>query len=174
VRTLENAVDNSVLVVAIGIFLVQVSILFIILLSVRRLALNLERLHMNLDQKVTPTLADFREVLGETKGVLHHVRSAAENFTSITESVKYQVKCVNAVIEDTTDRARAQIARADDVVTDAIEKMEATSAIVQQNVLAPLREVSAIIRGLQSGLQFFFARRKNSVDQVHQDEELFI
>ncbi len=60
------------------------------------------------------------------------------------------------------------------MVTDAIEKMEATSAVVQQNVLAPIREVSALIRGISRGLHFLFAGRKNPVDAVYQDEELFI
>ena len=78
------------------------------------------------------------------------------------------------MIEDTTDRAKVQISRADEVITDAIEKMEATSEIVQENILAPVRETAALIRGVSSGLQFFFSRRKNQVDEVHQDEELFI
>jgi methyl-accepting chemotaxis protein len=113
-------------------------------------------------------------VLGEAKQLLQNLHKATDNFTRISETVLHQVERVNAVIEDTTDRARDQIARADEVVTDAIEKMEATSAVVQQNVLAPIREVSALIRGVSGGLHFLFVGRKNPVDAVHQDEELFI
>jgi hypothetical protein len=40
--------------------------------------------------------------------------------------------------------------------------------------LAPIREVSALVRGVSGGLHFLFARQKNQVDAVHQDEELFI
>jgi methyl-accepting chemotaxis protein len=153
---------------------VQVCVLAGVFVSLKKLAFNLERLRGNVEDKIDPAMADFKEVLGEAKQILRSVRSTVENFASVSETVKYQVERVNAVIEDTTDRARDQIARADDAVTDAIEKMEATSAIVQQHVLAPIREVSALIHGVSGGLQFLFGRKRNAVDAVHQDEELFI
>ena len=52
--------------------------------------------------------------------------------------------------------------------------MEATSEIVQENVLEPVRELSALIRGLSSGLNFLLGRKRNPVNEVHQDEEMFI
>ncbi|MCI0423855.1 MAG: hypothetical protein L0387_12870 [Acidobacteria bacterium] len=170
---MENLVVIFVGLTTLAI-MVQVGVLAGIFASVKKLAFNTERLRMEMEQKIDPAVADFREVLGDAKQVLHNLHTAAENFAGISETVKYQVERVNAVLEDTTDRARDQIARADEVVTDAIEKMEATSAIVQQNVLAPIREVSALIRGVSGGLHFLFAGRKNQVDAVHQDEELFI
>ena len=153
---------------------VQVCVLGGIFISIKKMASNVERVRFDMDKKIDPALTEFRDVLGDAKQVLQNLRTAAENFAGISETVRYQVERVNTVIEDTTDRARDQIARADEVITDAIEKMEATSAVVQQNVLAPIREVSALIRGVSGGLHFLFARRKNQVDAVHQDEELFI
>jgi hypothetical protein len=173
----ENVVDQSIYVFVIltAIFIaLQFGVLAGVFLSIRKIAFNVERMRTEVEQRVQPALADFREVLAEAKYVLQNVRGASENIASITETVKFQVERVNAVIEETTDRAHVQISRADEVVADAIQKMEATSAIVQENVLAPIREVSAIIRGVRGGLHFLFARRRNSVDQVHQDEELFI
>jgi len=170
-------VENLV-VIFIGLttvaIVVQVFVLGGIFVSIKKLAFNVERLRFEMDQKIDPALTEFRSVLGDAKQVLQNLQTAAENFAGISETVRTQVERVNAVIEDTTDRARDQIARADEVVTDAIQKMEATSAVVQQNVLAPIREVSALIRGVSGGLHFLFARQKNQVDAVHQDEELFI
>jgi methyl-accepting chemotaxis protein len=170
-------VDNLV-VTFIGLtavtIVVQVCVLSGIFVSIKKLASNVERLRFEMDKKFDPAVTEFREVLADAKLVLQNLHKATENFAGISETVRYQVERVNAVIEDTTDRARDQITRADEVITDAIEKMEATSAVVQQNVLAPIREVSALIRGVSGGLHFLFARRKNQVDAVHQDEELFI
>ena len=169
---------ENLVVIFIGLttvaIVVQVFVLGGIFVSIKKLGFNVERLRFQMDQKIDPALTEFRSVLGDAKQVLQNLQTAAENFAGISETVRYQVDRVNAVIEDTTDRARDQIARADEVVTDAIEKMEATSAVVQQNVLAPIREVSALIRGVSGGLHFLFAGRKNPVDAVHQDEELFI
>jgi methyl-accepting chemotaxis protein len=165
----------EVLVILAAVFIVvQVCVTAGMFVSIRKLSFNIERIRTDLENSVRPALTDFREVLGETKYILQNFHSTAENIASISETVKFQVERVNAVIEETTDRARIQISRADEVVADAIQKMEATSAIVQENVLAPIREASAIIRGVHGGLHFFFARKRNAVDQVHQDEELFI
>jgi methyl-accepting chemotaxis protein len=169
----EKSIDIFIILISIFIVL-QVGTLAGVFVSIRKLVFNVERMRTDVEQKVQPALAEFREVLGDAKHVLENVRGASENIASITETVKFQVERVNAVIEETADRAHVQISRADEVVADAIEKMEATSAIVQENVLAPIREASAIIRGVHGGLRFLFARRRNSVDQVHQDEELFI
>ena len=166
--------DNLV-VVFIGIaIIIQLALLGGVLVAIKKIASSVERLRFEMDKKLDPAVTEFREVLGDARQVLQNLHKATENFAGISETVRHQVERVNAVIEDTTDRARDQIARADEVVTDAIEKMEATSAVVQQNVLAPIREVSALIRGVSGGLRFLFAGRKNPVDAVHQDEELFI
>lgn len=156
------------------ILVTQVLVLIGILLSVRRLTTNIDRVRNNLELKVDPTIDDLREVLGETKKVLVGVQVIAENFAQVSEMVKVQVQRVNDVIEDTTDRARLQIAKVDDVVSDAVDRMQATTEVVQQSVLAPVRELSALIAGISSGMQFLFSKRKNHVDEVHQDEELFI
>jgi methyl-accepting chemotaxis protein len=174
---MESEVEKLALafIIIIGIFvIIQVSMLAGIFLSIRKLVANIEQLRESVAAKTEPALADFGDVLGEAKHIVRGFQATTENFAGISETVKYQVERVNAVIEDTTDRARDQIARADEVVTDAIEKMQATSAIVQQHVLAPVREVSALIRGVSGGLQFLFSRKRNQVDAVHQDEELFI
>jgi len=169
---------ESLIVIFIGlitvVIIVQGCVLGGIFVSFRKLVASMERSRFEIDTKLGPAVTDFREVLGEARLTLQNLHKATENFAGISETVRHQVERVNAVIEDTTDRARDQIARADEVVTDAIEKMEATSAIVQQSVLAPIREVSALIRGVSGGLQFLFAGKKNPVDAVHQDEELFI
>lgn len=170
---MENMVQIFVAVAAVAI-VVQVCVLGGIFVSFKKLAFHVEQLRHETEHKINPALTDFREVLGDAKQVLQNLHTATENFAGISETVRFQVERVNAVIEDTTDRARDQIARADEVVTDAIQKMEATSAVVQQNVLAPIREVSALVRGVSGGLHFLFAGRKNQVDAVHQDEELFI
>ena len=166
---------TDILIVLTSILIaVQIGFLAGVFVSIRKLTFNVQRMRSDVEQKVQPAMSEFREVLGEAKHVLQIVRGASENIAGISESVRYQVERVNGVIEDTTERARVQISRADEVVTDAIQKMEATSAIVQQSILTPIREASAIIRGVHCGLHFLFARRRNSVDQVHQDEELFI
>ena len=88
--------------------------------------------------------------------------------------MRSRVRDVNSVIEETTNRARQQISKADEVVTHAIQRAEATSKVVQESILAPIAELSALIRGLSSGLNLLFGRKRNPVNEAHQDEEMFI
>jgi len=165
---------NFLIVVTVVVFVTQVLALTGILLSLRRLAANLDRMRNNLETKIVPAVEDFRNVMGETMKLLAGVQTITENFAQVSETVKAQVQRVNDVIEDTTDRARLQIAKVDEVVSDAVDKMQATTEVIQQSVLTPVRELSALVAGISSGLEFLFSKRTNHVDEVHQDEELFI
>ena len=156
------------------VILMQVIVLTGIFLSIRKMTAHFDQMRQNLEAKVKPAVEEFRNVMGETRKLMVSVQAAAENFALVSETVKTQVQRVNEVIEDTTVRARLQIAKVDDIVSDAVDKMQATTEVIQQSVLAPVRELSALVSGISSGLQFLFSRKKNQVDEVHQDEELFI
>jgi len=72
------------------------------------------------------------------------------------------------------DKSRVQVIRTDRMVSDLVQKVETTSDAVQRRVLAPIQEVSAIIKGTQAGLEFLFSRRRTtSVSEAAQDEQLF-
>jgi methyl-accepting chemotaxis protein len=170
-------VDNLavILIVLMSIFVIlQVGILAGLFVSVRKLVTNVEHLRTNLEEKAEPIIADFREILDHSKDIARNLRASAENFTSVSGNVKYQIERVSATLEDTTDRARAQISKIDGAVADAVQKFEIVTGAIQRSIYAPVREISAIIRGVSSGLHYLFARRRNQVNEVHQDEELFI
>lgn len=164
-----------ILIVLMSIFVIlQVGILAGLFVSVRKLVTNVEHLRTNLEEKAEPIIADFREILDHSKDIARNLRASAENFTSVSGNVKYQIERVSATLEDTTDRARAQISKIDGAVADAVQKFEIVTGAIQRSIYAPVREISAIIRGVSSGLHYLFARRRNQVNEVHQDEELFI
>jgi methyl-accepting chemotaxis protein len=170
-------VDNLavILIILMSLFVIlQVGILAGLFVSVRRLVTNVEHLRTNLEEKAEPIIADFREILDHSKDIARNLRASAENFTNVSGNVKYQIERVSATLEDTTDRARAQISKIDEAVADAVQKFETVTGAIQRTIYAPIREMSAIIRGVSSGLHFLFAGRRNRVDEVHQDEELFI
>jgi hypothetical protein len=56
------------------------------------------------------------------------------------------------------DKSRAQVIRTDRMFSDLVQKVETTSDAVQRGVLAPIQEVSAIMKGMQAGLEFLFSR----------------
>jgi hypothetical protein len=82
---------------------------------------------------------------------------------------------VDALVAELVDRSRLQVIRVDQMVSDLVQKVETTSDAVQRGVLAPMQEVSAVIKGMRAGLEFLFSRRRTtSVSEAAQDEQLFI
>ncbi len=169
---------DSYLIVLIVIMSLSIFLQLVIVaggfVQVRRISSNLEQMRKSVDEKTAPLVLELREIAGQTREVLQTAQCTADNIRGVSEVVKTQVERVNATIDDAGRRARSQIARIDEVVSDAVLRLEATSVIIQQNVLTPVREVSALIRGVSGGLQFLFSGRRNPVNEVHQDEELFI
>jgi hypothetical protein len=127
-----------------------------------------------MEEKINPLFEETKTSLVQFKGILENIEHTTENFVSVSEMVKEQAEKVNLTLQETTDRARVQIARADEVVTDFVEKLQVSSEVIQQNILTPVREISALIRGVSCALEFLFKRQRPPVDRVHQDEELFI
>ena len=169
---MENLVLILVVLTSISVIL-QIGFLVASFSRVRRISNHVEKLSRGFEEKISPLLDELRETAGATHELLKTVHASAENFRGVSESVKTQVEKVNAAIEDASLRARNQIAKVDGIISDAVLRVEATTLIIQQSVLTPIREMSALIRGVSSGLQYLLGK-KNRVNEVHQDEELFI
>ena len=46
---------------------------------------------------------------------------------------------------------------------------------VQTNIMVPLNEMAAVVKGVRAGMEFLFARRRHpTVTETTQDEQLFI
>jgi hypothetical protein len=171
-------VENGLLIFLIALMVVFDALLLVaflgVLKSLKRMQVAVERQRVTFDEKITPLLGDVKERLDQAKNVFENLQKTTENFVAVSEMVKTQAEKVNLTLQDTTDRARVQIARVDEIVSDVVEKIQVTADIVQQNILAPVREISALVRGVSCAFQFLFGRRHSPIDRVHQDEELFI
>ena len=77
---------------------------------------------------------------------------------------------------DVVEKSRAQTLRVDRLITHLTQKVETTADAVERGVMAPAQEISAVVAGVRTGLEFLFSgkRRKRSADQAAHDEELFI
>jgi len=79
------------------------------------------------------------------------------------------------VVAELVDRTRAQIIRVDQMATVMMVKLETTADAVERGVLAPLHEASAVIKGVQRGLEVLFSRRRAAtVSEASHDDQMFI
>jgi len=170
----ENTVITIFVVVAAVAIVVQMGILFALYKALRQSSDRMESLANRLEQKATPVLATAAAILDDDRPKL------AELTTNLAESsaiVRAQVQQVGEATAEIVERARMNTARLDDFIASAAHKVEATSDLLQNKVLSPMRRVRAMVSALSAGLSFLKANRSRrasgSAEQV-EDEEMFI
>src|SRR5262245_8046326 len=141
----------------------QAGVLFAIYLMSKRMSEQIERF-----------MRDTREMMTPMKNIAENLRTASANIVDIGLSAREQFRRVEGMVTDTGEVLHTQLERLDKVTRDVVELINTTADIVQDSVVRPVREVAAVVKGFTRGFDFFFRRQRSTVDQAHQDEEMFI
>ena len=138
----------------------------------RKIPGQLEAVRLDFKQRLDPLAQSVTEILINAREPL---RTITANLADISKILRERTSDVDGLVAELVDKSRSQVVRMDQMVSDLVEKVETTSDAVQRGVLAPMQEVSAVIKGMQAGLEFLFSRRRTtSVSEAAQDEQLFI
>ena len=127
-------------------------------------------------EKLDKFTKDAREVMGPMKSVADNLKTVSEDLIEVGLSAKEQFRRVEGIITDAGQSLQAQIDRFDRVSKNVADRIDETTEAVQESIISPFREVSALAKGVTRGFQFFFNRRTSNSEpeSVHEDEELFI
>ncbi|MCS6805013.1 MAG: hypothetical protein RMM98_04670 [Acidobacteriota bacterium] len=162
-----------------------VILLVSILLVLARIGRVMQQLQASiyaLRQQAEPVLQDARQLTQETRAslstILAHAQQTVAAVGKTTEQIAWmaheQAIELRALAQDTVLAVRNQVERLDDLVSRTTTRVDQTAAIVQAEVLQPVHELHCIVVGIQRALQVLMARKRRALDQVYQDEELFI
>jgi len=128
-----------------------------------------------LSEQVERFMNETREMMVPVRSIAENLRVASTNLVEIGLSAREQFRRVDAMVTDTGEALNVQMARFDRVSQNVIDRINETAEIVQDSVVRPAREIAALAKGLSRGLgAFLFRKSRSTVDQAHQDEELFI
>jgi hypothetical protein len=170
--------DTVLIVLAILVtiaILMQAGAMVGLWLAVRQMPGKIDQIRGDIRHHIDPLTESVNELLVTTREPL---RTVTSNLADISQMLRERSTQVDAVMEDFVDKSRLQIIRADELLSSLADKVEATAEKVQQTILAPINEFSALIKALQSGLDFLFFRRRPggaSAGEPPQDEQqLFI
>jgi hypothetical protein len=118
---------------------------------------------------------ETRELMVPIRSITENLRVASANIVEIGVVAREQFRRVEGMVSDTHEVLQTQLARFDSATREMVERVSGTAQVLQDSVVRPVREVAAIAKGVGRGLEaFFFRRQRSTVDQAHQDEELFI
>jgi ABC-type transporter Mla subunit MlaD len=167
----EGVLLALVIVIAIAIVM-QASAMFGMYLAVKRIPGQIDQIRTDVKNQLDPLTHSANEILTNTRDPL---RTITSNLAEISQTLRERSTHVDAMVEELVDKSRVQITRADQLMSDLAEKVETTTDRVQASILTPLGEISAVVKGIQSGLEFlFFRRRPTGGSDSLPDEQLFI
>ena len=150
----------------------QMLILLGMFLQVKSMNERMTRIATDLHARIDPILSRLHMVVEE---VGPQISSAAENAAEITRLARAQTEKIDRVFTEAIDRMRMQVLRADQVLTGAIEEIESAGSEIKANVLRPMRQATAFVKGIKIGLDFLRGQRRSPErSREQQDEELFI
>jgi hypothetical protein len=167
----NTALNIAIILVAVAVLLQAASMLGI-WLTIRKIPGQIESVRADVKQRLEPLSQSVLEIVNNSREPLRNITG---NLAEISQTLRDRTANVDAMVADLVDKSRLQIIRVDQLVSDLVVKVETTAEAVQRGVLAPLQEVSAVIKGVRSGLEFLFTRRRvTNVSEATQDEQLFI
>ena len=160
-----------VIVASISLF-VQMLIFGAMFLEFRRINRRLEQIADDLQRRINPVISRLQMLVEEAQPRISGMISDAAEITHVARS---QVQRVDRMVTEAVDRLRMQLVHADQILTGAMETVEETGTRIRSTVWRPMQSVTALVRGIQTGLEFYRGRRRRA-DGVseQQDEELFI
>src|SRR5436190_834055 len=123
--------------------LTQACVLIAIYMMSRRLTNQLNRF-----------MSETREVMVPVKAITENLKIASSNMVEIGTSAREQFRRVEIMVSDTGDVLRSQLNRMEAVTKDVADRINTTADMVQNTVLRPVREVSAITKGFERGIEY--------------------
>ena len=165
-----------IVVTALAVAL-QAVVLTAMFFHVRSATDHMKRTVADLQSRVDPILTRVQFLVEDTQPRISAVVADAAEITHLARS---QAQKLDRVFTETLDRARMQLAHADQILTGALEAVEDAGSQIRRTVLGPMQSASAVIRGIQTGLEFFRSRRRRPHSEApspagdHPDENLFI
>jgi ABC-type transporter Mla subunit MlaD len=170
----DNHIITVFVVVAAVAIVVQMGVLLALYMALRRTSERMEGIAGRLEQQATPVLATAAAILDDAKPKIADITT---NLAETSISLRAHASQIGSAASEIAERARMQAARLDEFVITAAHKVEATTELLQDKVLSPMRRVRSIVTALNAGLSFFKSnrppKRRNSSGEV-EDEEMFI
>jgi hypothetical protein len=171
---MESWLPYFVVVTAIAVVL-QAIVLVVLFLQLRRTAARVEQTIADLNARLTPILSRVQILVED---VAPRISGIIADATELTRLARSQAQKIDRILTETMERLRLQLIHVDQILTGAMEAVEETGSRLRATIWGPVVRASAIIRGIQTGLEFFRAARhgRPPVEQAseQQDEGMFI
>jgi hypothetical protein len=133
-----------------------------------------------MQEKVMPLIPRAETLLDQARATVEASRAEIKliglKTNEILDSTKEQLARVDEVVTDASARAKIQLEKAELVLDDTMTRVHETVAVVHGGVMKPLREINGLVTGVRVGFGTLFSggSKRPSIATATQDEEMFI
>ena len=171
---MESWLQFFVGVTALAI-VVQAAVLIAIFVQLRRTAARVERAVADFNTKVAPLISRVQILVDE---VAPRITGIVADASEITRLARGEAQKVDRILSEALERLRMQLIHVDHILTGAMEAVEEAGSHLRQTVWSPVVKATALIRGVQAGIDFFrTVRHKRDPGEApaeQPDEGMFI
>jgi hypothetical protein len=157
-------------------FLLQGIALLLIATRIKATTTRTQKVLSDLERRGNQLMLQANVLLESLKPLAGVAKSVSINVTEIVEIARRRTSELDAFVQDIMETVKVQANKLDYVVTDTVQKFEQTTASIQRDVLIPTMEIASLIKGIRTGFDFFFSKKKDRSEAgtQAQDEEMFI
>lgn len=162
-----------VVVTALAIVL-QAIVLIMLFITLRRTAEKVERTVEDFNTKVTPLVSRVQLLVED---ISPRITGIVADASEVTRLARSEAQKVDRILSEALERLRLQLIHVDHILTGAMEAVEEAGSHLRQSVWGPVVKATAMLRGVQAGIDFFKSarHRRDPVEvQAEQDEGMFI
>ena len=153
---MESWMPFFVVVTALAVVL-QAVILIVLFLQLRRTAARVEQTIADINTRVVPILSRVQNLVEDVSPRILGIVSDASELTRMARS---QAQRVDRILSETLERLRLQLVHIDQILTGGMEAVEEAGSRLRGTFWGPVVRATAVIRGIQTGLEFFRVNRQ--------------
>ena len=113
----------------------------------------------DLNARITPILSRVQLLVED---VSPRISGIVADASELTRLARGQAQKVDRILTETLERLRLQLIHVDQILTGAMEAVEEAGSKLRQTVWGPVVKATALVRGIQTGLEFFRAVRSGT------------
>src|SRR5712671_2570962 len=153
---MESWMPFFVVVTAAAVFL-QAVILIALFIQLRRIAVRVEQSTVDLQARLTPILTRVEVLVEDLSPRISGIVADASEITRLTRG---QAQRADRILSEALERLRLQVVHVDQIVTGTMEAVEEAGSKLRKTIWGPIIRATALVRGIQTGLEFFRAARQ--------------
>lgn len=158
-------------VISIGVFLAVFAsvVQAVLVFAMYRLAKATQDRLLPVADAITPVIGRIHRFVNENAPMISEIAIVA---SQAVKSLLAKVNRLAEVAKDLTERVRAKVARIDAAVDQTMEQVHQADDVLKQAIRPPVKQVEGIIHGIRAALSVVGHRRRESLDDASQDEEM--